>query len=323
MTTTSAPVVFVGIDVSQATLDLARSDDEQATRSFGNDAVGIGDILELLKPLAPMLGLIVVESTGKLEDPLLLALLEAGLPVARVNPKRVRLFAYGIGQLAKTDPIDARVLMMFAQLASPRLAQKKQQNRVELAELLTCRRQLIDTRTAHQNQLSRTSSGFARTSLRSVLDHLQKRIDKLDRQIEKIIDDDDQMRKLDELLRSVKGVGPVLAATLIGQLPELGKLSHSQLTALVGVAPYNRDSGTQHGKRSIRGGRTAVRNILYMCTVAAIRHNQVLKQTYTRLREAGKVPKVALIACARKFLRILNAVVRDNEPWSPKLCAEA
>lgn len=152
-----------------------------------------------------------------------------------------------------------------------------------------------------------------------MLDHLQKRIEKLDRQIEKIIDDDDQMRKLDELLRTVKGVGPILAATLISQLPEIGKLGHAQLTALVGLAPYNRDSGTQRGKRSIRGGRTAVRNIIYMCTVAAIRHNQALKQTYKRLRDAGKVPKVALVACARKFLRILNAIVRDNAPWTPKL----
>ena len=321
----ATPVVaplFVGIDVSGSTLDLARSDQPDVhASSFANDAAGIAQVIALLAPLAP--ALIVVESTGKLEHPLLYALLDAGLTVSQVNPKRVRQFAYGIGQLAKTDPIDAHVLMRFAQLAGPRLTERKAANRVELAELLTCRRQLIETRTAHQNQLARTGSTFARTSLRSVLDHLGKRIEKLDAQIEKLVDDDDDLRKLDELLRTVKGVGPILAATLISQLPELGKLGHAQLAALVGLAPYNRDSGATRGKRSIRGGRTAVRNMLYMCTVAAIRHNEVLKQTFRRLRDdAGKPAKVALVACARKFLRILNAVVRDNQPWSAKLVTE-
>ena len=305
--------LFVGIDVSGATLDLVHSQDP-SIRSFANDAQGIGKIVDLLAPLSPQL--IVIESTGKLEHPLLLALLEAGLPVARVDPKRVRLFAYGIGQLAKTDPIDARVLMKFAELAAPRLTEKKAENRAELAELLVCRRQLIDTRTAHQNQLSR------RKSLASVLSHLKSRIEKLDKQIEKIVDNDDDMRQMEKLLRSFKGVGPVLAATVISQLPEIGKLGHSQLTALVGLAPYNRDSGSFSGKRSIRGGRTAVRNVFYMCTVAALRHNPTLRQTYQRLRAAGKVAKVALVACARKFLRILNAMVRDNQNWAPKLTLE-
>lgn len=312
--------IFVGIDVSSATLDLSHSN-TQSVNSFANDRPGISQIVALLKSLAPKL--IVIESTGKLEQPLLLALLEADLPVARVDPKRVRLFAYGIGQLAKTDPIDARVLMKFAELASPRLSEKKAQNRAELAELLTCRSQLIDTRTVHQNQLSRTTSRIAQKSLESVLAHLQSRIEKLDKEIEKIVDNDDDMRGLEKLLRSFKGVGPILAATLISQLPELGKLSHSELTALVGLAPYNRDSGTHSGKRSIRGGRTRVRNVLYMCTVSALRHNAVLKHTYKRLRSAGKIAKVALIACARKFLRILNAMVRDNQNWIPKAAVEA
>jgi len=308
--------LFIGIDVSAKTLDLAHSADP-AIRTFANDPNGIGQLIALLKPLTPRL--IVLESTGKLEQPLLLALLEAGLPAARVDPKRVRLFAYGIGQLAKTDPIDARVLMKFAELASPRLTEKKPENQAELAELLTCRSQLIETRTVHQNQLARTISPVAQKSLKSVLTHLQSRIKKLDKEIERIVDNDDAMSDLDKLLRSFKGVGPVLAATLISQLPELGKLNHSELTALVGLAPYNRDSGTYSGKRSIRGGRTRVRNVLYMCTVAALRHNPVLKTTYQRLRAAGKLAKVALVACARKFLRILNAMVRDNQIWTPKL----
>jgi transposase len=309
-----------------ATLDLAWCNDPASAqavvdRSFSNDAAGIVQVVRQLRELSPQL--IVLESTGKLEQPLLLALLDAQLPVARVDPKRVRLFALGLGQLAKTDAIDARVLMKFAQLAAPRVTEKKTQNRAELAELLTCRRQLIDTRTAHQNQLSRTASVFARKSLESVLRHLQSRLQKLDRQIARLVDDDDEMRDLDKLLRSFKGVGPVLAATLISQLPELGRLGHAPLTALVGLAPYNRDSGTQQGKRSIRGGRSAVRQILYVCTVSAIRHNVTLKRAYRRLRDAGKPAKVALIACARKFLRILNAMVRDHVAWSAKQLAEA
>lgn len=308
--------LFVGIDVSGSTLDAAWGDDPSSARSFANDPAGITQAVDWLRDLSPQL--IVVESTGKLEQPLLLALLDAGLPVARVDPKRVRLFAYGIGQLAKTDPIDARVLRKFAELAAPRLTEKKAKNRAELAELLVCRRQLIDTRTAHQNQLTRTVSGFARKSLESVLRHLQTRLEKLDREIARIVDNDDEMRGLEKLLRSFKGVGPVLAATLISQLPELGRLGHAQLTALVGLAPYNRDSGSHSGKRSIRGGRAGVRRMLYICTVAAIRHNTTLKQTYRRLRDAGKLAKVALVACARKFLRILNAMVRDHLIWSPK-----
>lgn len=309
------PATFVGIDVSAATLDLCCSDDARAVRRFANDREGIARVVALLKPMDPKL--IVVESTGKLEQPLLLALLDAGLPVARVDPKRVRLFAYGIGQLAKTDPIDARVLAKFAELAAPRLTERKAPDRAELAELLVCRQQLIDARTAHQNQLSRTTSRVARKSLESVLNHLKSRIAMLDREVAKVVDRDDDLRALDGLLRSFKGVGPVLSATLIGQLPELGKLGHAQLAALVGLAPYNRDSGTHGGKRSIRGGRTRVRNVLYMCTVAALRHNPVLKRTYQRLRAAGKVAKVAIVACARKFLRILNAMVRDSRTWTP------
>jgi len=311
--------VFVGIDVSSTSLDLCCSN-KPMIRNFSNDAAGIASLVEMLAALTPKV--IVVESTGGLEKALVLALLQADLPVARVDPKRVRQFAYGIGQMAKTDAIDARVLMQFAALASPRLAQKKARNQAELAELLTCRSQLIDTRTAHQNQLARTSSKIARKSLESVLSHLRSRIAKLDREIEKIIDNDDDMRGLDELLRSFKGVGPVLAATLISQLPELGKLPHSKIAALVGVAPYNRDSGSYSGKRAIRGGRPRVRKLLYMCTVAALRHNPILKQTYQRLRAAGKLAKVAVIACARKFLRILNAMVRDNQIWAPKLLLE-
>jgi transposase len=307
------PDVSVGIDVSKAHLDLARSDQGDVTR-FDNDAGGIEAVVQLLLALSPRL--VVVESTGKLENPLVSALLDAAIAVARVNPKRVRQFAYGIGKLAKTDPIDARVLARYAQVAQPHLSEKRDKNRTELAELLACRRQLVDARTAHSNQLRTTESAFAKRRLQSVLSSLKAQVQKLDKQIARLIDDDDDLNKLDELLRSVKGVGAVLSATLISRVPELGKFGHAQVSALVGLAPFNRDSGNQQGKRSIRGGRSEVRAVLFVATVAAVRSNDVLKAFYTRLREAGKVPKVALVATAHKFLRILNAMVRDNKHWS-------
>jgi transposase len=310
----------VGIDVSKAHLDLARSDGDDVTR-LDNDARGIEAVVRLLRSLNPRH--VVVESTGKLENPLVSALLDAAIPVARVNPKRVRQFAYGVGKLAKTDPIDARMLARYALVAQPHLTEKREANRTELTELLTCRRQLVDARTAHSNQLGTTESAFAKKRLRSVLDGLQTQVDKLDKRIAELIDDDDDLNRLNELLRSFKGVGAVLSATLISQLPELGKLGHNQISALVGLAPFNRDSGTFSGKRSIGGGRTEVRNVLYVCTVAAIARHPVLKPFYTRLRDAGKVPKVALVATAHKFLRILNAMVRDNKHWSPNLPIKA
>ena len=312
----------VGIDVCAAHLDLGRSDDATGVvERYDNDPAGVRALVRTLLALEPRL--VVVESTGKLEDPLVHALLDAQISVARVDPKRVRQFAYGIGRLAKTDPIDARVLARYAQVAEPHLAQKRDRNRAELAELLTCRRQLIETRTAHSNQLATAHSAFAKRTLRGILQNLQTRIGALDKRVEQIVSDDDDLHTLDRLLRSVKGVGPVLAATLISQLPELGRLGHAQVTALVGLAPFNRDSGGRQGKRSIRGGRTAVRNVLYVCTVAAVRCNPVLKRCYQRLRAAGKVPKVAIVAVARKFLRILNAMVRDRKPWAEQIKLQA
>jgi transposase len=306
---------FFGIDVAKQHLDLADPASDQSRR-FDNTDDGIQCLVQHLLQHTP--ALVVVESTGKLESPLVSAMLEADIPVARVDPKRVRQFAYGLGTLAKTDPIDARLLARYAQVAQPHLTQKRDANRTELAELITCRRQLIESRVAHNNQLATTHAAFARKTLRTIVQTLNKRVAQLDKRIHQIIDDDDDLNHLDRLLKSVKGVGPVLAATLISQLPELGKIDHPQLAALVGLAPYNRDSGNTQAKRSIRGGRTAVRNVLYVCTVAAVRTNPMLKQAYLRLRELGKPPKVALVATARKLLRILNAIVRDNQPWQQK-----
>jgi transposase len=308
----SPPVaLFAGIDVSKETLDLARSNFDQVI-TVANDDQGIRQIVQLLASAT----CIVVESTGGLERPLIAALLDAGLPVALVHPGRVRYFAIGCGILAKTDPIDARVLMKFAQLAQPRLAHKRSANQSELDSLITCRRQLCASRVQQSNCRLATTSKQAVKSIDAILRALDKQIDKLDKQIRELIDSDDDFKDLDRQLRSVPGVGPVLSSTLIAELPELGSDDGKRVSALVGVAPFNRDSGKSKGKRSIQGGRRQVRNVLYMSAVCAIRCNPVLRRFAERLKQSGKTPKVIIVAAMRKLLALLNAMVRDNLLWN-------
>jgi transposase len=308
-----ASPVFVGIDVAKDKLDLARSDSVELI-AVANDGQGIARVVRELTAARPTR--IVVESTGGLERPLLEALLDANMPVALVNPARVRHFAIGIGILAKTDPIDARVLVKFAQLAEPRLAQKRTENQAELDELVTCRRQLTAARTAPANARLTTRSGDAQTSIDAVLKELDKQVELLDRKIRKLIDSDDDFKHLDGLIRSVPGVGPVLSATLLAELRELGTTDRRQITALVGLAPFNHDSGKSTGRRAIRGGRTSVRCVLYMAALAAIRFNPVLSRFADRLRRTGKRAKVIIVACMRKLLALLNAMIRDNLTWT-------
>lgn len=305
--------LFVGIDVALDKLDLARSGSDQLLE-FANDAAGIGRIIESLLPLKPTL--IVIEATGGLERPLLDALLDAGLPVALVNPGHVRHFAKGIGILAKTDRIDARVLREFARLASPRLTQKRSAHQAELDALVTCRRQLTHVRTEQANRRLRTSSKPALRAIDAVLKTVNRQIDDLDRQIRKLIESDDDFNSIDKLLRSVPGVGAVLSATLLAELNELGSTDRRRISALVGVAPFNHDSGHMKGKRSIRGGRASVRSVLYMATVAAIRFNPVIRNFATRLRETGKNTMAIIVACMRKMITLLNAMIRDHLSWS-------
>jgi transposase len=305
--------LFVGIDVAKDKLDLARSDSGEFF-TLTNDERGIRRIVEQLEAARP--NCIVVESTGGLERPLLDALLDANLPVALVNPGRVRHFAIGIGILAKTDPIDASVLMEFARLAEPRLAQKRSANQAELDALITCRRQLTCARTAQANCRLTTRSDSAIKSIDAILKALDKQIEWLDQKIRRLIDSDDDFKHLDRLLQSVPGVGPVLSSTLVAELRELGATDRREIGALVGVAPFNHDSGSFRGKRSIRGGRTSVRCVLYMAALAAIRFNPVLRNFAARLRKTGKTAKVIIVACMRKLLTLLNAMVRDNLTWS-------
>jgi transposase len=304
--------LYIGIDVAKDTLDLARHHAD-AVQRFANDAAGIAQITQLL--LADKPAGIVIESTGGLERPLLDALLEAALPVARVHPGRVRYFAIGLGILAKTDPIDARVLARFAELAAPRLSEKLSKNETELRDLVACRRQLCQSRAQQSNRRGSTFSKAALRSINSVIAAMDKQIESLDKQIRNLIDADDDFKHLDRLLQSVPGVGPTVAATLVAELRELGQADRRQIGALVGVAPFNADSGASRAKRSIRGGRTLVRGVLYMSAVVAIRFNPVIKLFAERLKAAGKQSKVILAACIRKLIALINAMVRDNLTW--------
>ena len=313
MTPLPQPVpVYVGIDVAKLKLDVGRSDVDSIV-SFSNDVDGIRQLIASLKNSA--VTLIVIEATGGLERTLLDGLLDAQLPVALVNPGQVRSFARGIGKLAKTDWIDAAVLVEYARRASPRLAEKRSKNQAELESLLTCRRQLLHVRVEQTNRRSSTTSASARKAIDAVLKTVNRQILELDRKIAKLIESDDDMNHTSKLLASVPGVGVVLGATLLAELSEIGTIGRRQLCALAGVAPFNHDSGKFKGKRAIRGGRAAVRSVLYMATVAAMRFNPVIKRFAQRLKQAGKLNKVIIVACMRKLLSILNAMIRDDLSW--------
>jgi transposase len=307
-----ASAIFVGIDVAKDKLDLARTDSSEIF-TVTNDAAGIRRILDLLRPIRPTL--IVIEATGGFERTALGELLDASLPVALANPKQVRHFAKGIGVIAKTDAIDARVLAQYAKLAAPRLFEKRSKNQEELNALVTCRRQLTHVRTEQTNRRKSTSSKPALKAIDAVLDAVRVQIDGLDIQIRKLIESDDDFDSIDKLLRSVPGVGKVLSSTILAELNELGKTDRRQIGALAGVAPFNHDSGRMKGKRSIRGGRASVRSVLYMATVSAMQCNPVIRAFAVRLKSAGKAGKVVITACMRKLLGLLNAMVRDGLYW--------
>lgn len=311
-TSLSPSQIFVGIDVAKAKLDLARSEVD-AVVSFTNDSAGIALLINALRNVT--VSMIVVEATGGFERGIIAALLDAELPVALVNPGRVRHFAKGIGILAKTDAIDAKVLMEFARRGEPRLLQKRSQVRVELEALVTCRRQLVHARAEQGNRRATTSSKLALRSIDAVLKTLDRQVLELDRQIAKLIESDDDLDHDGKLLASVPGVGIVLASTLLAELSELGTVGRRTVCALVGVAPFADDSGPRKGKRTIRGGRSSVRCVLYMATVAAMRFNPVIRRFAQRLKHAGKINKVTITACMRKLLSILNVMIRDGLRW--------
>jgi transposase len=302
---------FVGIDVAKAQLDIAvRPSGERW--AVPNDATGIGTLVARLQPLHPTL--IVLEATGGLERAATAALATAGLPVVVVNPRQARDFARATGQLAKTDALDARALAHFADVIRPTPRPLPDAQTQELRALLGRRQQLIGMRTAEQNRLAGTSAYLAK-DIEAHIAWLNARIATLDDDLETLLRASPLWRENDDLLQSAPGIGPVCARTLVLELPELGTLTRQQIAALVGVAPLNCDSGTLRGRRLIWGGRAHVRTVLYMGTLVATRYNPRIKAFYERLLAAGKVKKVALTACMRKFLTILNAMLRHRTPW--------
>ena len=307
--------VVVGIDVSKASFDVAVYPTGECWKA-SNDKAGIAALSQRLQELAP--GLIVLESTGGLELPLVSELAALSLPVVVVNPRQVRDFAKAVGKLAKTDNIDAHMLARFGQAVKPEVRPLKDEQAQELTALLTRRRQVVDMLTAEKNRLQSVSSKRVRSDIVAHIKWLEKRLNDVDGGLRKFIEASPVWHVKDKILQSTPGVGPVLSLTLISNLPELGSLNRKQIAALVGVAPLNRDSGFFRGSRSVWGGRAHVRAVLYMSTLAAVRCNPAMKAFHQRLIAAGKKPKVALTACMRKLLTILNAMVRDQVLWAHK-----
>ena len=302
---------FVGIDVSKRQLDIFVNQDD-AYWTATNDNKGICGVVERMRSLCPTL--IVVESTGGLESALVVELYSAGLPISVVHPGRVREFAKSIGLLAKTDKLDARVLARYAKAARPEPTQLPTEEEQYLSALMTRRRQVIDMLTAEKNRLSSTRLSL-RERVQEHINWLQDELNELNRDMDDFIQHTPAFKDKQDLLINVPGVGPVTCAILLSDLPELGKLNRKKIAALVGVAPFNKDSGPRRRKRRIQGGRAAVRTVLYMATVSSLRCNPVIQAFYTRLLDNGKEKKVAIVACMRKLLTIMNAMIRDMEPW--------
>ena len=314
MTVTST---YVGIDVSKHWLDVGIRPAGQAER-LANDEAGIEVCVARLGAVAPER--IVLEASGGLELPLVAALAAAALPVVVVNPRQVRDFARATGRLAKTDALDAQVLAHFAEAVRPELRALPDAETQALRDLVARRRQLVAMLVSEGNR-RRAAGPALRPGIEAHIAWLQQARAQLDDQLQTSVQLSPHWRAQDQLLRSVPGVGPQLARTLLAQLPELGQLDRRRIAALVGVAPYNRDSGQWRGPRRIWGGRASVRAALYMSALVASRHNPVIRDFYQRLLAKGKPKKSALTACMRKLLVILNAILKTNTPWQAPLSA--
>lgn len=313
---TRAQVVYAGVDVSKDRLDvcLRRDDAERHNDAFfvAHDDSGIDALVSRLVEERPML--VLLEATGGFERTVVAALAAAGLAVVVVNPRQVRDFARATGRLAKTDGLDATVLARFAEAIRPDPKPLPDEEILTLQGILARRRQLLGMLTAEKNRLLLATKPVARR-IAAHVKWLEKELERANRDLDEAIKDSPALSENEALLRSVPGVGPVLARTLLAEVPELGTLTHKRLAALVGVAPLNRDSGTFRGRRGIWGGRADVRAALYMGALVAARRNPAIRKFYERLLAAGKPKKVALVACMRKLLAILNAVLKHHTPW--------
>lgn len=302
---------YIGVDVSKAILDIYVLPHKKYMQ-FKNDAREIQKLAEKLKIFSQ--ATIVMEATGGYEKPLAQSLKNAGFSVSVVNPRPIRDFAKALGKLAKTDRIDAEVIALFAEKMQPQANVVYNENQQKLADLNARRRQIIDMITMEKNRLDKASPELKK-SIQRIIKALEKELQAINEALEKFIQNDADYAQKNTLLKSIKGVGAIVAAGIIADLPELGKVSSKQISALAGLAPYNRDSGTLRGKRTIWGGRASVRCTLYMAALVAMRHNPQIKSFYERLCNAGKLKKVAITACMHKLLMIMNAMIKNGESW--------
>jgi transposase len=303
--------IVVGIDVSKTRLDISAAGEAW---SVGNDLETIKKLTLRLRALQP--DLVVVEATGGLEQCVLRETAAAGLPAALVNPRRVREFAKSIGQLAKTDKIDAQLLVRFGEATKPQPTTLPSPEVEALSALMTRRHQVVEMLTMEKNHLS-SASPLTKESICKIMDVLECELDQLNQQVDDAVRNNPEFQLKNDILQSVPGVGKITAAILLADLPELGTIDRKKIAALVGVAPFNNDSGHFRGKRRIKGGRPSVRTVLYMATLTATRCNSRIQSFYLRLLEQGKKKKVALVACMRELLVYLNAMIRDSHFWEP------
>jgi transposase len=308
--------MFIGIDVSKARLDVACRPTGQAFH-HANDPQGIAALVERLRGLKP--ALVVMEATGGYEAAAAAALAAAGLPTCVINPRQARDFAKALGKLAKNDKIDAAVLAHFADSVRPTPRPLPEAEVIALDALLARRRQLLGMLTMERNRLGACRDAVVRADLEAHVRWLEERVNDSDKALKAAIQASPVWRESDELLRGIPGIGPVASRTLLGALPELGRVSGRQAAALAGLAPYDDDSGTRKGQRFVKGGRADVRCVLYMAALAAAKHNPALRAFKERLKAAGKKAKVILTAVARKLVVLANAVLKSRRPWDLKL----
>lgn len=306
--------VYVGVDVSKDTLDVYRPDTGEHVKIENSEV----DINGLCKTLKKKKLLVAMEATGGYETLLVKCLAKHGIDTAVLNPRQVRDFAKGVGLDAKTDPIDAQLISEFSSVVKPQAMAMASDHEQKHSALVTRRSQLLELINQESNRLKQSWDDDVKENIREVLEYLKKQLKNVDSQLVKMLETDTLNKRTIEILKSVKGVGPVTISTLVAELPELGKLNRGEVAKLVGVAPINRDSGKKSGKRFIGGGRSQVRRVLYMATLVAIRHNAKIKAFYQHLKSKGKESKVAIVACMRKLITILNLLIKTNKLWETK-----
>jgi transposase len=309
--------IFVGVDVSKATLDVYRPDTHEFLQVDNSDDAIAALCSQLQKKKRQVM--VVMEGTGGYEHLLLTQLAAHHLEAAVINPRRIRDFAKGIGLDAKTDPIDAQVISRYAEVVVPQPMAMKSDHELKHGALVARRNQLLELINQENNRLKQSWDNDAKQSIQNVLELLKKQLKDIDSKLAQMLQADTENKRAIEVMQSAKGVGPVMISTVLAELPELGKLNRGEIAKLVGVAPINRDSGKKSGKRFIGGGRGQVRRVLYMATLVAIRHNPVIKAFYTHLKSKGKESKVAIVACMRKFITILNLLIKTDQLWENKM----